>query len=114
MRITFRNYGGYGQALYVDNINLGGVSVDILKKESKFIGVYQNPVTRAGNIHIETSDKGQMAFSLFNTEGKLKAHVVQSTEESVSLDKLNLAAGTYLYSVQTSSFFYKGKVLITD
>ena len=114
MRVTFRNYGGYGQALFVDNINLGGVSVTIPKYDEKFITVYPNPVSRTGEINIVTSDKGQMTFSLFNTEGKLKAHLIQSLENPVSIKELNLATGTYLYSVQTRNFFYKGKVLVTN
>lgn len=114
LRISFRNYGGYGQALYVDNINLGGMPVELEKDEQPYFSVYPNPANRSNYLYIATSDIGNMKFSLFNSEGKLKTQLIQSTEKPVALEPLNLADGMYYYSIQTANYFYKGKVVITD
>ncbi len=114
LRISFRNHGGYGQALYVDNINLGGFPVELTKEEQPFFSVYPNPVSNSESLYVTTSDRGIMKVSLFNGEGKLKSHFIQSTDKPIGLAPLNLAQGMYYYSIQTENYFYKGKVLISN
>ena len=88
--------------------------VELEKDEQPYFSVYPNPANRSKYLYITTSDVGNMKFSLFNSEGKLKTQLIQSTEKPVALEPLNLADGMYYYSIQTANYFYKGKVVITD
>ncbi|MFT7614440.1 MAG: hypothetical protein ACI9J3_003422, partial [Parvicellaceae bacterium] len=112
LRVAFRNYGGYGQALYVDNINLGGSPISIEENEQPFFQVYPNPISADQEIRISTSDVGKMRFSLFSSEGKLKYDKSQDLAQPVDLKSLHLATGLYLYTVKTEGFFYKGRIVI--
>jgi len=112
LRVAFRNYGGYGQALYVDNINLGGSPISIEENEQPFFQVYPNPISANQEIQISTSDVGNMRFSLFSSEGKLKYDQKQDLSQPVDLKPLHLATGLYLYTVKTDGFFFKGRIVI--
>jgi photosystem II stability/assembly factor-like uncharacterized protein len=115
--VKFRNYNGFGQPLYIDNINLGGiVTADI--PEEKFghndLSIYPNPLQIGAELSINTEDQGIVQFSLFNIEGKFVANYITKNKETILLNNPRIKAGIYLYSIKTSEKIKKGKLIILE
>jgi hypothetical protein len=113
LSIAFRNHGNWSQMLYVDNINLGDQAVAIESAPSKeWVSVYPNPVAVNGQLKISASTDAPLEFSLFNLNGKLVSHQLINGNDLISIGKLQLSIGTYLYHVKGNGIMRTGKLTV--
>lgn len=112
--VKFRNINGYGQALYVDNINLGGETLSLQDQDLETMLLYPNPVTNNGTITIQTKAQENLKFSLFNIQGKQIAQLNVSSNTQIPLHNLELSTGLYLYTIRSANRITKGKLLVSD
>jgi PKD domain/Secretion system C-terminal sorting domain len=112
--IKFRNINQYGQALYVDNINLAGTMVNIQELDLNSVFVYPNPVSSNSFINVKGIDNGKIEFNLLSIEGKTIDKIFTKFNTPISIDKYNLSQGTYLYKIFSNDKILNGKLIISD
>ena len=107
--VRFANIGHYGQAIYLDNINLG-TSVSVQESPTKdAIRVFPNPVANGQSLTIAGA-KGKMKVMLMNTEGKimLQREILNDNKLPVN----DLAEGLYLVRVETEETIRYFEVMV--
>ena len=109
--IAFQNYGGYGQWLYVDNINLiWGTDIAIEDAYNTSFSLYPNPNEGKFTLAWKNQDFREMGFSLSDAAGKTvftqaKKAVIGTSSQEISLE--NVSKGLYFLSIETE----KGKAV---
>ncbi len=112
IKILFESYSGYGNNLYLDNIEISN-AVGIFNKEGSFndlFGVYPNPASNMTNISLFT-EQSKYTLSLSDLNGKvlLKKKIKPGT---TPLDVSGLAKGIYLVKVENGEKVKTEKLII--
>jgi hypothetical protein len=93
---AFQNRGHYGQALYLDNINISDLlATDVGQNEKTEISVYPNP--SSGPINFSGTEKGSK-LEIFDVSGR-KIHETICTSDIQSIDISKAAKGMYYYRI---------------
>ncbi|PTX63995.1 putative secreted protein (Por secretion system target) [Kordia periserrulae] len=111
VQVKFRNVNGYGQALYVDNINLGSV-LSVNEVTSEAISFYPNPVKSNEVVFVKSTKNEDIKFSLYNIQGKLIGTIFTQTNKAIPTQQWNLSAGVYLYNIRAEDKIKKGKLMV--
>lgn len=112
--IAFRNINGFGNALYIDNINLGGEALSFKDETFENILVYPNPANYNESITIKSDHQKNMVLKLYDVQGKLitkKRNIIPNTK--IKLNDFNLTPGVYIYEITSNNKIKKGKLLIS-
>jgi hypothetical protein len=112
--IKFRNINQFGQALYIDNINLGGNTLLNNDFNIETPIVYPNPLSSNGFITVKGNDNSAIKFNLFNIDGKLIDTVFTKFNTPISMANYNLSQGIYLYKIVSEEKIVTGKLIITN
>ena len=108
LQVAFRNIGGWGNCLYLDNINLGSMAQI---NQNQFVKryIYPNPSCAGSTIKI-VGPPGEV-IRLLDLKGKeiLKA----SYNANFTLPQ-NLNAGTYMLQIQSQAIISNIKLLIVE
>lgn len=111
VQVKFRNVNAYGQALYVDNINLGS-TLGITEVASNNITFYPNPVKNNEAVFVKSANNEDIKFSLYNIQGKLIGTIFTQTNKTIPTQQWNLSAGVYLYNIRLNDKIKKGKLIV--
>jgi hypothetical protein len=111
--VIFRNINGYGNLLYIDNINISNPNItsldDISITVDHFI-LYPNPINSGSELYYRKSDKKNFRFTLYSTEGK------QVSNQWINGQVINLPdglpAGIYYYRAEQEDKIFNGKIII--
>jgi photosystem II stability/assembly factor-like uncharacterized protein len=114
VQIKFRNINGYGQTLYLDNINIGGEVLSIPDATLNSYIVYPNPAQHSGAITIKGPITEELKFSLFTTAGKQIAQLTCFSNSEISLKEWQLSTGLYWYTIHSKDRIQKGKLLVAN
>jgi hypothetical protein len=99
VQVAFRNIGGWGNAIYIDNVNLGSLAgLNTAKLPS--ISMYPNPI-QAGTCLTIQGD-GIEKVTLVNQEGKKIKSISFASGSTFELPE-QLAAGTYIIQLETKN-----------
>jgi hypothetical protein len=105
--IAFKLVNGYGNNLYLDNINVVSNPVGI-KQNDVFtsVNIYPNPASEMTNIAVNSNISEDVTISIYNTIGQListqKAKFVQG-ENKIELNTADFANGIYNIEFQSKS-----------
>jgi len=105
--IAFKLVNGYGNNLYLDNINVLSNPVGI-KQNDVFtsVNIYPNPASEMTNIAVNSNISEDVTISIYNTIGQListqKAKFVQG-ENKIELNTADFANGIYNIEFQSKS-----------
>ena len=105
--IAFKVVNGYGNNLYLDNINVLSNPVGI-KQNDVFtsVNIYPNPASDMTNIAVNSNISEDVTISIYNTIGQListqKAKFVQG-ENKIELNTADFANGIYNIEFQSKS-----------
>jgi PKD repeat protein/photosystem II stability/assembly factor-like uncharacterized protein len=107
--IAFQNRGHYGQALYIDNINLmTSVGIHELQNNQQ-ISVYPNP--SAGQFNFSGLEKGNK-IEVFDMTGR----IISETKASTDIEEINIsekAKGIYFYRITNENkLIGSGKICV--
>lgn len=111
LMIAFQNYGGWGQWLYVDNINLDGLLfIGVEDAINASFSLYPNPNDGKFTLSWKNIDFKEMALSISDIAGKnmltqAKKSVLGLSSQEISLE--NVAKGVYFLQIETD----KGKTI---
>lgn len=111
--VKFRNINAFGNALYVDNINLGNTELSIADFLTDELLIFPNPVGSNGAITIKSSSSELMQLKLYDMLGKLVLRQEVSTNQLIPLNHLDLNTGLYLYELTSETRIKKGKLLVS-
>ncbi|MEI8279050.1 MAG: T9SS type A sorting domain-containing protein [Bacteroidota bacterium] len=104
--LSFENIGHYGQALYLDNINIvGALGVEPIA-DNYSLKVYPNPTTGLLNISAEGLQGNNATISCYDIVGKLILQRTLSNNNhtlNTSIDISNMPKGVYLMQIQTDA-----------
>jgi photosystem II stability/assembly factor-like uncharacterized protein len=115
VQIKFTNINDYGQALYVDNINIGGTPVSLEKAPtSAEIQFYPNPVLSSGSIQFTEFDDEQLECSIYKSSGKLISNSFIGAGGSLDLSPYNLSPGIYTLQLRSSNKLKISKLVVVD
>ncbi|HEU4718694.1 MAG TPA: T9SS type A sorting domain-containing protein [Bacteroidia bacterium] len=105
MEIRFIAKSGYGNELYLDNINLNGNALGIYSQsEQDGLDVYPNPANGTMNVVISAAQEGSTAISIYDLTGNavyVSSQRTASGENTIPVDVSGLAQGVYLLRVET-------------
>ncbi|MCH2225906.1 MAG: T9SS type A sorting domain-containing protein, partial [Crocinitomicaceae bacterium] len=113
--VLFRNINGYGNKLYIDNINISNPnvsSVDDPAADEFEINVYANPVSSGQFLTIQTNLNEPITFELYDANGKIVLRSLVDSIQKVNINKLG--AGVYFYHARTKSHMQNGKIFVTN
>lgn len=114
---AFQNRGFYGQALYIDNINIHNViATSLFDEETKSgINVYPNPSSGLVTIDLTANTKDNYLIEIFNSIGQ-KVHAEQLTDVSGNIKKeVNLSSygkGIYILNFTTNKKTNSMKIIV--
>lgn len=113
--IVFRNRGHWGQALYVDNINItSSTGFSINDPASKDIAVYPNP--SHGNFTVQFNDglfEGNIQIE--SIEGRLLFEKqIKTASDKVNIDLGDLPHGTYFMKIVNGEQMRVKKITVQD
>ena len=111
VQVKFRNVNNYGQALYVDNINLGS-TLSVSEVNNNTVTFFPNPVKSGNTIFVKSSKNEDITFSLYTIQGKVIGTIFTQTNKAIPTNQWNLSAGIYLYNIRTQNKIVKGKLIV--
>jgi photosystem II stability/assembly factor-like uncharacterized protein len=104
--IRFLARSGYGNQIYVDNINLrdGSVNVNSIKENPSSIILYPNPAS--GILNVEVSGLQQASVEIYDAVGNHISSINKNiSSERFSLNISNLSNGIYFLNIKTGVGF---------
>lgn len=110
--INFRSHTGWGQNVYVDNINIDAMNtVGIEETEiENILTVYPNPVSADGILHLYSNLNEIVTVDLYSADGK---RVYRGKHQSISTFSIgNLASGSYICVLSTSNLIKKEVLVV--
>lgn len=112
--ITFRFHCGWGQNMYIDNINIDAINVvstEETRENEPRMAMYPNPISSENTLHLYTDLNEPILVEIYATDGKRVYRQKHDPIDDISIS--NLASGSYLY-VLTSSKRIKKEMLVVQ
>ena len=110
--IAFRNIGLWGNAIYIDNININSINVGIIDVKPKTIDVYPNPVAVEGSLYIQNPDNETLKITLMDTKGSLIINKLLLTNNIISLSPFHISPGLYFLSIKGETQIRNKKIIV--
>ena len=107
--LAFRNHSGWGNNIFLDNINLSASIISGQKQQVKpaDLSIYPNPVGSEGQLYF--SEKAALNFRLYNAKGQL---VVEEKVLDGRISLPCLASGSYFYTAHAPKLYKRGVLII--
>lgn len=110
--VAFRNWGHFGQGIYLDNINLDATTAVSDTYLAQKVQLYPNPVPEGGSVFISGNGNDEYFISLSNLQGKQVFGASGKTGETIRLK--GLAPGTYFYTISGNRTLSFGKIIVAE
>lgn len=109
--ISFRGITGWGNNIYVDNVNLqGALKVNNQEYVQQAIQVFPSILDRGGNVQVISGFEGNHLFELYSTGGKQLLRKEINNHTTIQLPTVN--TGTYMYVIRTDTYIQRGKLIV--
>ncbi|MDP4638126.1 MAG: T9SS type A sorting domain-containing protein [Crocinitomicaceae bacterium] len=110
LQVAFRNIGGWGNNIYLDNINLGSMLGYEFPSQSNF-AIFPNPVQRGACLTIQ--GEGIQQLHLFSSDGK-SIKRTQKVQGSTFEIPENTPAGNYILQIISEKQLLNKPIIIID
>ena len=111
VQIVFRSITGWGNNIYVDNINLDAVDFTDIREEQGNLSVYPNPLKSDGQLTLFSPNDEAIAIEIYTNDGKI---LYRSNHQSnSSFDMPAFASGAYIIILRSSKMIKK-EILIVE
>ncbi|MEN9972029.1 MAG: hypothetical protein RIS20_376 [Bacteroidota bacterium] len=97
LQVAFRNKGGWGNNIYIDNINLGSMA-NLNESPKQFISIYPNPIQSGTCLNIRGD--GIKKIQLISPDGK-SIKTERKFEGSIFEIPENVSSGTYILQIES-------------
>ncbi|MBI3511683.1 MAG: T9SS type A sorting domain-containing protein [Bacteroidetes bacterium] len=116
MRIRFIAKSGYGNQLYIDNINISGNAVGISPQNSTSeFSVYPNPADNAVNIEWSSGRGGEILFVMYDVTGKEILRKQENASPGINRFTINtsdLPSGIYLLRANENGILHTQRISV--
>ncbi len=109
--VVFRNWGWYGNNLFIDNINLGDFT-SVEEQVQQVISVFPNPIVRNGTLNILNTESGSLKITMIDALGKEILKQSASGDFKLDLSPLSLKGGIYLLRVEGENEIRNFRIVI--
>ena len=106
--VKFVAISGYGNNLYIDNINLSG-NVGIAETGKSDISIYPNPANAEAVVHVKGTVPNETMLEVVNILGQVIFSAQATSNADLSINTSKFETGMYLYRLNDS-----GKILVQD
>lgn len=116
LAIAFRNINGYGNPIYLDNINLRAEPTAINVKpapSSESFAIYPNPVTADRNMRVTSSEGGLLKITFYDAKGRAVWFMQANSNASIQIPSV-LSSGSYTVVVESERTMSAKKVIVLD
>jgi len=106
LKIAFENKSGYGQALYIDNINIANSSTSVYNNDfDSSFNIYPNPGNGAFNIAMNLTKASDITIKVMNVLGEtISAKAFTNVSNGIyNLDLSGEANGIYFVEMSTGT-----------
>jgi hypothetical protein len=97
LQVAFRNKGGWGNNVYLDNINLGSLA-NVHESAENFISMYPNPIQSGTCLNIQ--GEGIKSVNLISPDGK-SIRTEKKFQGSQFEIPENISTGTYILQIES-------------
>lgn len=108
--LIFRNHGRYGQAMYLDNVNLQPALSAPPAEQPYFAQLIPSLASRESGVMLSTNLSGTFRLALFDASGTILRQ--ENIEKNHILSLANLSAGTYYYRLQGEQVLRFGRLVV--
>lgn len=115
--IAFRNWGHWGNNLYIDNVNLQSNFTSIEEINKEVFRVYPNPIVNGSivNFELPTSIKNEkLKVSVMDMKGKQIYTTSGTNFNSITIPKDLCIPGYYMINIQSDTRIWNAKIVIID
>jgi hypothetical protein len=116
MKIRFIAISGYGNELYIDNINISSSALGVNEiQNAGAVKVFPNPAGNSLNVEINTGNDGKTMIRVYDAIGNVVQRYDERTftgNNNFSFDISALREGIYLVRVENDSFVKTERVTI--
>lgn len=106
VQVRFRSRSGWGNHLYIDNVNIvaGSVGITNLSKDD-VIGVYPNPTTGFLNLSMSLKETSDVEIRVYDSLGKIVATKNEGSvnKTTMSFDFTSQPSGLYFAQIRTKA-----------
>ena len=111
--VAFRNINGWGNNLYLDNINLGSpVSGSYPAAPAQALSLYPNPASPGACLHVKLPAAEPATATLYDAKGRaVLTQTLSATAASIDLPP-TLAPGAYVLNLRTQSQIWNRQLIV--
>lgn len=110
LQIAFRNHGYYGNAIYLDNINIGG-DLALNEQNLNAINLFPNPVKAGSSLTIQAPEQAQV--HLIDLKGRKITSITTTANGTVQFEiPGELSGGTYILQIKTADKIWNKQLVI--
>lgn len=107
--VAFRNKGHWGNALYIDNVNITN-DLNVPFVNQKPLRIYPNPINSGGNLTIKCDEVIQ-ELRIIDQQGKIVQLAKNFTGSILRLNS-DIKTGIYTISMETEKHIYNTKLVV--
>lgn len=114
LTVKFVNINGYGNSLYIDNINVYDVTSIIENNLQASVSITPNPSNGLFNLSIQSLNASHYELQLYDVKGQLISDrnlEVNGTYKS-QIDLRNYAKGVYMLSIRNNEGIYRTRIVV--
>ena len=113
--VRFVNINGYGNNMYLDNINIDGTFMLGLDSQSESAGikVVPNPASEATTVHFQTPLTEQSVLEVINQNGQIITRMpLNSGTNTETIDLSDFAPGVYYLRIKNNNAVLINKLIV--
>lgn len=110
--VAFVNHGHWGQAIYLDNINLNFSTIGLTENIHEYVpGIFPNPVCEGNFVTFSDGSKDYFEMEIFDLDGKFISR--QNIKSGEKINTSGMSAGNYQLRMKGETRMYFLKMVVT-
>jgi hypothetical protein len=109
--VVFRNWGHWGQMMYLDNVNINGLALGFPQlAENQDAILSPNPVSLNGSLIVTSKLEDNFIVTFYNMEGKLIDRIEATSDQAINWSAPSV--GSYLYLIESNEYMRTGVLVV--